>query len=427
MNIPQARHFFRNAWRLAPLLAALFAVSGLRAADEPQPGRFLLVFETSPVLKKNLPAVRQLVGDMFIHNIQNEIETGDDLAVWTVDQQLHTGAFPLASWSPDDAEMSAERLNDFLGNQKFTRHASLVALQPLLNRVVKNSERLTVVIVCDSQSRLVGTPYDSGVNEIISNAVTRIKGPPVPFLLVLRAYHGEYLGCSVNRWEPLNFPKFPPPPKPALPLVANPAPAPAPAPAAPPVSAPIVTPVPALIIVGTNASTNISAFMQPASPPAVQPAPPPAPAPTATPAAVSTPPVPAAPPATPPAAPPKVVAAPPANPAPVLNPTPPIQPPPAPVAALPKTSAPAPAPEVVSTPAAVAPAGPAITPPSSPVSAVAENTSSDPGYLWPLFIGGGSLVVAAGLVLWLVTRSRRPRGSLITSSMQDDPRLPPRK
>ena len=421
MNKPQARHFSRNAWRLAALLAALFAVSGLRAADEPQPGRFLLIFETSPVLKKNLPVLRQLVGDLFAHNIQNEIETGDDLAVWTVDQQLHTGTFPLASWSPDDAEMSAERLDDFLGNQKFTRHASLAALQPLLNRVVKNSERLTVVIVCDSQSRLVGTPYDSGVNEIISNAVTRIKGPPVPFLLVLRAYHGEYLGCSVNRWEPLNFPKFPPPPKPELPQVANPAPAPAPAPVpvAPPVSGPIVTPVPALIIVGTNASTNVSALMQSASPAAVQPAPPPAPVPSAT-----TPTVPTSPlPTVPPKAPPKVAAAPSANPAPVVNPPAPVQPLPAPVAELTKTSESAPA--VAATPAAVAPASPAITPPTSPASAVAESTPADPGYLWPLFIGGGSLVVAAGLVLWLVTRSRQPRGSLITSSMQNDPRLPP--
>jgi hypothetical protein len=41
--------------------------------------------------------------------------------------------------------------------------------------------------------------------------------------------------------------------------------------------------------------------------------------------------------------------------------------------------------------------------------------------------GGGALVVAGSLVGWLVIRARRPRGSLITSCMIDDPRLPPRK
>jgi hypothetical protein len=44
-----------------------------------------------------------------------------------------------------------------------------------------------------------------------------------------------------------------------------------------------------------------------------------------------------------------------------------------------------------------------------------------------MLLGGGLLVCAVGLVIWLTRRSQVPRGSLITTSMQDDPRLPPRK
>ncbi len=53
--------------------------------------------------------------------------------------------------------------------------------------------------------------------------------------------------------------------------------------------------------------------------------------------------------------------------------------------------------------------------------------ANDTGFHKLILIAGGLLVAAAAIVIWLVTRTRRPHGSLITSSMQNDPRLPPRK
>jgi len=397
------------------LFAAMVLAGGIRAADEPQAGRFLLVFETSPALKKDLPQMRETMASLFSSNLQGQMRSGDDVAVWTVDQELHTGTFPLSSWAAEDAETYAQELGDFLGRQKFSKRASLAPLQPLLNRVAKSSDRLTVLIFCDSQGRLSGTPYDDGVNEIITNAATRLKGMDSFFVLVLRSFHGEYLGCSVNRSSPLNFPKFPPPPKPEPPPAAKSASAPPPVTA--PVTGPIVSPVPAIIIVGTNVSTNASALLPPASTPAVT-------------SEVAT--TPAAPVAT--APPPKVVvtpqvATPPPNPPPsVVNSQPPAQPArtaPAPIPAPQKTSAPETS--VVATAPAVTPAAPPTATPSNSAAPAVDNSSSDAGSLLPWIIGGGSLAVAALVVVWLMTRGRQPRGSLITSSMQDDPRLPPRK
>ena len=403
-------------WSFVNATMLLLAASGGWAANAPQPGRFLLIFETSPTLKKNLPAVRQSLGRLFADNLQNEIQDSDDLAVWTVDQSLHTGTFPLASWSPEDAETYSERLNDFLGQQKFTRHASLTNVQPLLNRVIKNSERLTVLIFCDSQSRLLGTPYDSGVNEIITNAAARAKGVPLPFILVLRANHGEYLGCSVNRSGTLNFPKFPPPPPP-------PAVKPAVVPTPPPVARPLAIPAPSLVIVGTNAGTNLSSVTASAA----APTPPPMPPPMTNPPAMNAAPTIAAVPVTS-APPPEVAAAPPANPVP--TPPAPAMPLPTPAQTLQKTSPPAPV-AAVAPPAAVIPASPPAVSPAVPRSnwagAAPENQPAGAGYLRPLAIGGGAVAVAAALTIWLVARARRPRSSLITSSMQNDLRGPPRK
>jgi hypothetical protein len=418
------------------LVAVLLATTGGRAAEARQSGRFLLIFETSPVLKKNLRSIQQILGNLLASNLQNEIQDNDDLAVWTVDQSLHPGLFPLASWAPEDAAMYGERLTDFLGQQKYSRHADLAAVQPLLNRVAKNSERLTVLLFCDSQSRLLGTPYDSGVNETITNTAAKLKNGPVPLILVLRSYHGEYLGCSVNRSTPLNFPKFPPPtpePAPALSSAAVPAP--------PPAIRPAASLVQPLIIVGTNAGTNVSVVAKPAS------APPPV---TALPLSISeassavTPvvlPTSAAPPnaVTPllptPEPAPKVVSVPASNLVSAPAPVPPTVPTPAPPP--PAKVLPVPTP-VLQTAAAPEPLV-AVAPPERTTSTNAfvarqpgltgtavESTASESGSLWLWVIGGGVLAAAA-LVVWLTTRARRPNPSLITSTLQEVPRWPPRK
>ena len=403
--------FFRTARRWLALAAVIVVAGGVRAADAPPPGRFLLVFETSTALKKNLPALRQTLDDLFSSNLQGEIKENDDLAVWTVDQKLHTGTFPLESWTPANAALYSARLKDFLGRQNLTRYASLDALQPLLNRVVKNSDRLTVLIFCDTQSRLLGTPYDGGVNEVLTNSAPKTKGTPPPVVLVLRSYHGEYLGCSVNRTATLNFPKFPPPPAPPPPPVVKPPPVTAPRVVTPPVA---VAPVPALIIVGTNASTNVSALTKPLPPPVA--------------IAVTNPPA-----TNPPPPAPKVVAAPVTNPPPVSNPPVLAKPQPLPAPVNQQTSAPEP---VASAPANVTHRFANVTNPlatvANPPAALASNSAGATEVLpeassrWPLFVGGGALVAAVGLAVWLAARARRPRGSLITSSMLDD-HLPPRK
>jgi hypothetical protein len=414
MNTNKNHFVFRQSSFVIVAAAFLLAAGGGWAAETPQPGRFLLIFETSPVLKKNLPAVRHILAKLFAGNLQNEIQTDDDLAVWTVDQSLHTGSFPLASWAPEDANMYSERLDDFLGQQKFTRRASLANVQPLLNRVAKNSERLTVLIFCDSQSRLLGTPYDGGVNDIITNAAAKVKDASIPFILVLRAYHGEYLGCSVNRSGTLNFPKFPPPPSPVPPPAVKPAIAPTPS----PVAGPIVTQGPSLIIVGTNASTNLSTLNKPVAAPAPPPPMTYAPATNSTLANASPPFAPA------PA--PEIAAVPPSNPAPVPAPVP------SPVPLTPPPPAPAPIPGVQkkpTPPAAISPA-PEVAPapaarPTNASGVVEESKPADTVHWWLWSIGGGAL--AGGVVIWLVARGRRPRSSLITTSMQNDKRQPPGK
>ena len=400
MNTLKAPHTFQKAVRLLLLATLLLAAVGVRAENAQQPRRVLLIFEMSSAAKKNLPAMRGTLAKLFASNMDNQLYPSDDIAVWTVDDGLHSAPSLITSWEPEEAAMYADSLYDFLSKQKYTRHASLAPIQPSLNRIANKSERLTILIFCDSQARLAGTSFDGGINEIITNTAARVKSTPVPLILVLRSYQGDYIGSSVNQSAPLNFPKFPAPPKPVPPPVLA-------KPASPPsrqVEGPVVTPIPAMIIVGTNAGTNISILTNAPPPPAIT-------TPPTNSAATNTTMVPPAP-ATPTVRLTEETSQPaPATPAAPL--TAPQQTPSAP-------------PVVVSKqPAPVVPAPPAAAQ-SNTVATVAASADSGLGYKLPLFLGLGALASALVIIIRLIGRARRARSSLITSSMFDD-RQPPQK
>src|SRR5579859_3068257 len=115
LMVRQRLRFARRFVALAGVL--LFAAGAGWAGDVPQPDRYLFVFESSPVVKKHLPDIQRTLVKLFASNMQQEIHDDDDVAVWTVDESLHRGAFPVMSWSPGEAAMYTARLDDFLGKQ----------------------------------------------------------------------------------------------------------------------------------------------------------------------------------------------------------------------------------------------------------------------------------------------------------------------
>ena len=229
------------------LLAGIFLAASARAQTTPE--RFLFIFDTSAAMKKYLPAVDKALDTMLALSLGGRLHSGDDIGVWTFDHEMRSGEFPLQSWSPDNAAKFASNLKTFLSKQRYANGTTFDALQPLLNQVVRSSERLTVLIFCDGQNEISWTPYDTGVNQLFQQRQAERKKSNEPFVLVLRAQRGEFTGCVVGfPPDAINIPNFPPLPAPA--------PTPLPAPTNPPVVAPAV-PSPSLIIIGTKVGTNL--------------------------------------------------------------------------------------------------------------------------------------------------------------------------
>ena len=156
------------------------------------------------------------------------------------------GQFPLQYWVPSEAATMTENINDFVEKQHYSKTARFEALQPMLNRVAQSSERLTVLIFCDGETAVSGTPFDAGINQIFQQRKAEQKKARQPFVIVMRVQLGQYIGCMVDfPPEQVDFPQFPPLPAPPPP----PAPTNQPPPTPPP-PPPVI--LPPLIIIGTK-------------------------------------------------------------------------------------------------------------------------------------------------------------------------------
>ncbi len=388
MTPPVPKKFAAATRWLGAGLAALVLFL-LPAAQAAQEGRWLLVFDTSSAMKKRLPATEAALKIFLASNGGGQIHAGDSVGVWTFDQQLRPGQFPLIHWSPANAGATSSNLVAFIRQQRYTGNTSFAALQPLLGEIISHSERLTVLVFCDGQDEIKWTPYADGINQTFRQNLDERKNSRQPFVLLIRTQQGKYIGCTVN-FPPggLTIPPFPPLPPPPAEITTN-----LPSLPVPPAPKPLPPVVPSLVIVGTNHGTNLADI------PATNSNPPPKPA-------VSTNLV-------------KATNSPAPNPEPIkksASRTGAIaKPAPLPARTPPVTNAPEikiePPPDTNTT-----------TNAASAVAATDSGAGKERGWL-PVI--GALLIGALGLLVFLLARSRRrEHGSLITASMDKDRRPP---
>jgi hypothetical protein len=248
----------RRALILTALLTGTFFAPALRAQPAKQKvnNRFLLIFDTSSDMRQRLPAVQKALDTLLATSVNGQLQLGDNVGVWTFDQDLHTGQFPLQYWMPENAPMIASNIIRFVSKQHYSKKTGFDALQPLLNQVVQGSERLTVLIFCDGKGEIHGTPYDAGINQIFQQRQSERQKGQLPIVIGLRSQRGQYIGCMVSfPPQPVSLSAFPPLPEAThAPPVTN-----APAPPSPPRSS-----VPPLIIIGTPPTNRVPPALKPA-------------------------------------------------------------------------------------------------------------------------------------------------------------------
>jgi hypothetical protein len=249
----------RQALILMALLAGTFLAPALRAqpAATNVNNRFLLIFDISSDMKQRLPAVKKALNDILAASTNGPLHSGDSIGVWTFDQDLHAGKFPLQYWMPENAPIIASNISKYVSKLHYSKKTSFDALQPALNQVVQGSPRLTVLVFCDGKGEVHGTPYDPGINQLFEQRQGERQKARLPIVIALRAQRGQYAGCQMSfPPDPVSLPEFPPLPEVAAPVADVPA-------------QPEPT-VPSLIIVGTTITNHVPPSQPkpaPASPP----------------------------------------------------------------------------------------------------------------------------------------------------------------
>jgi len=261
-------HFIRCRRLIAAIAAGFFLIS--HAPAQPVAGginsRFLFIFDTSSAMKKRVPATQYAVERLFFSVMNGQLEPGDSIGAWAFDRKLRAGDFPLQHWIPQNAAAIAADITNFVASQRYSKSTSFDAVMPGVNELIRNSEQLTVLIFCDGEGEMKGTPYDDSLNAIFKQHQAELGKAGQVFIVVLRSQLGEYTGYTINSSAiGVNFPGFPPlppPPQPLIPAKTNP----------PPPPPPVIQAAP-LVIIGTNVGTNL---IPPAPPKVVRTNPPPA-------------------------------------------------------------------------------------------------------------------------------------------------------
>lgn len=237
-------------WLMPVLLLVPLGSQLLFAAPTPAASpanRWLFIVETSRATQTRQDAIAQIAGNVVLAGMTGQMRAGDTLGIWTYNNELHAGEFPLQTWSSDTAQTIAARVASFLGTRKFENRPNFDKTLPALGGVITNSEFITVILISSGTEKMRGTAHGKAIDAIHQQWRGQQEKARLPFLTVLRAQRGQVTDFEVN---------LPPqtlqlPPLPAELLVTNAPPeikiveaTPPPAPVAPPAI------VPSLIVHG---------------------------------------------------------------------------------------------------------------------------------------------------------------------------------
>ncbi len=405
------------------ILPWLLAASALAKTNAPAPegNRFLFVVDTSLAMSRVEHGGRQAVFDLIYSGIFKQMRTGDTFGIWTFNDDVSAGLYPMQTWDPAQNLEQASAAGLFLKGQRYEHKARLDRAVAKIVALVKNVKNVNVLIVTEGEGSLAKTGLDKNLIAAYTQTVEESRATKTPVVTTLIAQRGEIVSWSVTlAGTPIKLPHavaanevipmlaparvgppLVPAPKPAETVSVPVTPKPIPSNASPAVA--IVPPAPPRAIVIKQNPPKETVAPIAAKPESVG---------ISTPTAiVSTPP-------------PAVAPALPVTPAiskiePVVakNETEKMEPAPAPALTVvppSMTAKPTPLPKIIPASATVAAremsvanhetTSNAAPPALAPVLAVVPEPPTNPLHL--LMVGGGLLIVGLSLVLFLVLRAR---------------------
>jgi hypothetical protein len=217
--------------------------------------RFLLVVETSSATQKREENIQKVAGAVIASGLNGHMLPGTTIGVWTFNDQLSTGKFPLRVWTPESRQHTAREVVQFLQQQKFEKAPRLTGVQSALANLLAQSERMTVIYITSGSQPVTGTTQDEMIAETFRSNAEKQRSLQMPFVTILRATKGQVVATAVTTppWA-LEVPEYPDVPKPDLEALKPPAPEPPkPQPVAPRSNPNVLSPTNMIYLAETSA------------------------------------------------------------------------------------------------------------------------------------------------------------------------------
>lgn len=199
--------------------AACLLISVLASALQGQPNtgsnRFLFIIDTSAAMKPLETKVRETVFDLIYSGMRGSMTNGDTYGIWLVNGQNNT-SFPMETWKHKHILELAAGAASYVKTNGAKGKAHLEVAFADVQNVLKNVGDLTVILVTDGSTPLVGTRFDDAINARWRETAPKLKRAKVTLNTVLVAQDGEFVAWAANSPEFLiEIPFVKPKPRPA--------------------------------------------------------------------------------------------------------------------------------------------------------------------------------------------------------------------
>lgn len=193
-------------------LAGVFVATDLKAAETATPSnRYLVVVETSRAMQRRQAGVADALRELIGSGMHGQKRPSDTLGLWTFDDELRSGRFPLQRWGQAADQEITEKVVSFIRDQTNDGPAKLDKVLPGIASLIRNSEFISVVLVTSGEEKLFGTPFDQQINRTFALWQKEQQRTHMPMLTFLRATRGQITAYAVGPapW-PLELPPLPP-------------------------------------------------------------------------------------------------------------------------------------------------------------------------------------------------------------------------
>jgi hypothetical protein len=176
--------------------------------------RFLFIIDASSGMKPMEMPLRETLFDLIYSGARGHMTNGDTYGVWLISDRNDT-SFPMETWKEKFAVEIAAKAVSHLKDHGFKGRPNFMQAMVDVTRIVKNVEDLTVILVSNGGTPLVGTPFDEAINARQRELAPAMKAAKLTFNTALVAQDGKFVAWGLNSPQfLLDIPYVAPKPKP---------------------------------------------------------------------------------------------------------------------------------------------------------------------------------------------------------------------